>query len=65
MSETYKQGDLVRLKSGGPLMTVLYTQPLSSGEDSVACTWFDSRKNEKRGYYPGGVLDRDDGITIA
>jgi uncharacterized protein YodC (DUF2158 family) len=33
--EDYKKGDLVRLRSGGPTMTVA-----SSGQNGVHCTWF-------------------------
>lgn len=38
MEEQYKAGDLVRLKSGGPKMTV--NQDLSQVDVQVSCVWF-------------------------
>ncbi len=34
---TFSSGDIVRLKSGGPKMTVLSVE----GEASMRCQWFD------------------------
>ena len=42
MNEGLKIGDLVRLKSGSPLMTVVQVD-----SDTVYCTWFD--KNVQKG----------------
>lgn len=39
---TFKIGDVVQLKSGGPLMTVLLLQ-----DTTVRCIWF----NEQSGVY--------------
>ena len=48
MSSEFKKGDLVRLKSGGPQMTVDNIAPRSmmgeSGEIGVWCVWFDKGK---------------------
>ena len=38
MSSAFAEGDLVQLKSGGPIMSV---QAL--GRDRVDCMWFDSQ----------------------
>lgn len=39
---SFNPGDLVRLKSGGPLMTVEQVGKLSqTGEDGVWCVWFE------------------------
>ena len=39
---SFNPGDLVRLKSGGPLMTVEQVGKLSySNEDGVWCCWFE------------------------
>jgi uncharacterized protein YodC (DUF2158 family) len=45
MSETFKAGDVVQLKSGGPLMTVNFVE--SDGDVQVAaCSWFLKDKKE-------------------
>lgn len=47
MSEEFKPGDVVRLKSGGPKMTVTEV-----GEE-VYCEWFDDKKEPQgRGFSP-------------
>jgi uncharacterized protein YodC (DUF2158 family) len=42
----FKTGDLVQLKSGGPVMTVAELDNLSSGK-SYWCHWFAGKKLEK------------------
>ena len=44
----FKLGDLVRLKSGGPLMTVekVGQRPMTN-EDGVWCTWFEKVGNRQ------------------
>jgi uncharacterized protein YodC (DUF2158 family) len=53
----FKVGDVVRLKSGGPPMTVT---SIESGENEgghlVFCIWFNSKGNEKSGHYPAAAL---------
>jgi uncharacterized protein YodC (DUF2158 family) len=53
----FKVGDVVRLKSGGPPMTVTSVE---SGEDEVGyvvfCIWFNAKGNEKSGHYPAATL---------
>ena len=46
MSETLKPGDTVRLKSGGPLMTIedIDDYGMVSPLKKATCTWFDGRK---------------------
>ena len=39
MAEQLKAGDTVVLKSGGPLMTVLFLNA-GYGERDIACSWF-------------------------
>ena len=48
MNKKYKEGDLVVLKSGGPVMTVTDTSP---GGEHVWCQWFPGKKLEK-GHFP-------------
>ncbi len=58
-------GDLVRLKSGGPLMTVraLTTARLSSAPDSpkdhVQCQWFDGKQISNIVRFPVEALELD------
>ena len=54
---SYKIGDVVRLKSGGPPMTVT---SIESGDNDVGyvvfCIWFNAKGNEKSGHYPAAAL---------
>jgi uncharacterized protein YodC (DUF2158 family) len=44
----FKPGDLVQLKSGGPLMTVEQVgQRAMTGEDTVWCVWFEKIGNKQ------------------
>jgi len=50
MSEI-KKGDVVQLKSGGPLMTVQATGDYSFGSgivDGVHCVWFEKNEPKER-----------------
>jgi len=53
----FKVGDVVRLKSGGPAMTVT---SLENGEREagyvIFCIWFNEKGNEKSGHYPAAAL---------
>lgn len=69
MSEAFKVGDIVRLKSGGPRMTVEHVGagdgPLGGGP-YVACTWFDdANKPQSRRFKPDALEVSDAGPTIA
>ncbi len=46
MSDSFNVGDVVRLKSGGPKMTVEYIDPGSDAGMKVDCVWFEDRKRE-------------------
>ena len=49
----FEIGEIVRLKSGGPKMTVTVVV-----FGRVGCTWFDEDDNEHRGSYPRAALER-------
>jgi uncharacterized protein YodC (DUF2158 family) len=55
---TFKIGDVVRLKSGGPLMTVdeLTTQG-TSGQPTVSVVWFEGSE-QRHGTFLEAVLDQ-------
>ncbi|MDH2383611.1 DUF2158 domain-containing protein [Bradyrhizobium sp. CER78] len=57
----FKAGDTVRLKSGGPLMTVTAVQ--NDGE--LWCEWFDkSDKPQGKSFSPHSVVEDDGGPVI-
>ena len=54
---SFKVGDVVKLKSGGPLMTVTGK---STGPDRPAlftCAWFDKEHREHTSAYPADALN--------
>ena len=54
----FKAGDTVRLKSGGPLMTVK-----SVDGAYVITVWFEGTKH-KEGRFPPATLEPDDGAPV-
>jgi uncharacterized protein YodC (DUF2158 family) len=50
-----KKGDVVRLKSGGPSMTVENVANDRSGNPTVWVTWFDGPKSQKATYDPDAL----------
>ena len=46
MAETFNKGDVVQLKSGGPLMTIhnLGEYPTAGVKYGALCIWFDGAK---------------------
>ncbi|BCB26512.1 hypothetical protein SKTS_13980 [Sulfurimicrobium lacus] len=46
MSDKFKIGDIVQLKSGGPRMTVTRVEKAHSGESKIHTTWFVESKPE-------------------
>ena len=55
----FKTGDLVKLKSGGPLMTVRGTD--REGLD-VRCDWFDSTNDYKTAWFASDSLNPQDKV---
>ena len=64
----FKPGDLVRLKSGGPLMTVEQVgERAMTGGEAVWCVWFEVVGNKqvpKRETFPPAVLEPSSKPTI-
>jgi uncharacterized protein YodC (DUF2158 family) len=58
-AEKFKVGDLVQLKSGGPIMTVetVYST------DSVGCHWFAGAKLNSGHFDPGALLPAEPAKT--
>lgn len=52
MSTAFKPGDLVRLKSGGPKMTVSHR----TGENELCCIWFASEGKKQNDVFKGETL---------
>jgi uncharacterized protein YodC (DUF2158 family) len=52
MVESFKLGDSVRLKSGGPIMMVCYIEP----EGEVFCEWFDDHNLLQLYFKPGSLV---------
>ncbi len=59
----FKIGDTVRLKSGGPLMTVTQAGN-SSGTPHVWTVWFDASGKEAKGFYPQAAVEADSGGPV-
>jgi uncharacterized protein YodC (DUF2158 family) len=59
---SFQPGDLVRLKSGGPLMTVEQVGKTAlTNEDGVWCTWFERLGNREvcqRETFPPVALEK-------
>ena len=52
----FKIGDIVELKSGGPIMTVTDVGPdYGSGTVLVWCIWFVANKQEKGSFPPAAL----------
>ena len=54
-----KVGDVVRLKSGGPVMTVA-----KMGDGYVICQWFDEKKMRRANFPPDALTTDTDGTTV-
>lgn len=55
--DTFKTGDTVRLKSGGPLMTI---RDVNDGY--AVATWFDTKQQHHEETFAIDQIEEDDGI---
>ena len=60
--ETFKPGDTVRLKSGGPLMTVAFFEP-QAHPPSFHVVWFDHDNKKHEANFVAETWKRDDGTS--
>jgi uncharacterized protein YodC (DUF2158 family) len=56
MESTFTIGEVVRIKSGGPAMTVEY---ITDGYN-IKCVWFNKRQKLKRGEFKPSILKPSD-----
>ena len=59
MADKFKVGDVVRLRSGGPQMTVVKLHPDLGEGEKVVCKWFSgsgSKKPESETYPPQALV---------
>ena len=54
----FKVGDIVRLRSGGPRMTVEAILPDMPGGPVVACSWFDENNQHHDRSFSPAALER-------
>jgi uncharacterized protein YodC (DUF2158 family) len=50
-ASTYKPGDIVKLKSGGPNMTVTHIH----ADGDLVCQWFAGSKLSRGAFNPGSI----------
>jgi uncharacterized protein YodC (DUF2158 family) len=59
----FKAGDVVKLKSGGPKMTVDF---IDLDIEKVGCTWFEGNNNKQAAFNPASLeLASDDLLGVA
>jgi uncharacterized protein YodC (DUF2158 family) len=57
MTQGFKVGDIVQLKSGGPKMTVVDVERAPRGQLQVRCTWFTKQDLMEQGTFPADALE--------
>lgn len=62
---SFKIGTTVRLKSGGPVMTVTGVgTDTTKGHTVVWTSWFTKDDQEKTGHFPADAVEEDDGGPV-
>jgi uncharacterized protein YodC (DUF2158 family) len=58
VADKFKAGDIVKLKSGGPNMTVMERSQFDyESETKYRCRWFDSKHQQSFGRFKEAELD--------
>ena len=57
MEEKFQPGDIVKLKSGGPRMTLGHIGTYS-GEEQAKCQWFDDHNKAQEGLFYLTALEK-------
>jgi uncharacterized protein YodC (DUF2158 family) len=60
MAYQFKPGDIVQLKSGGPIMTVSAVGTDFSARMKVWCQWFDGPTKKESGFEPATLKSAGD-----
>lgn len=61
MTAEIQPGDVVQLKSGGPMMTVaMVGEAQTTGEMTVWCEWFDEKKQAQKGTFSLIAVNKTD-----
>lgn len=56
MENEFKPTDIVRVRSGGPKMTVTEVgKTYMTGQDAVKCTWFENGKKHEDVFHPASL----------
>jgi len=55
-TQLFAVGEIVRLKSAGPWMTVIVSSVKTPLGSWVACIWFDGQKTEMQAFPPDALL---------
>lgn len=53
----FKLGDIVQLKSGGPVMTFVAAQDDTDGVPIVRCIWFGEKKKQETGGFTEAAVE--------
>lgn len=61
MADEIKPGDVVKVKSGGPKMTVSQVGETSTYVESAWCNWFDEKNKNQEGVFPLTTLVKVEG----